>query len=251
MKILTPCKICSEDVALAYSLDQEDDPPIHPTCDERPAGEKNRPHPALGKATNLAFDVTLAMAEAQATPKGSQAWGEFDRLLAQLEQIDRNNTYPDLKWAALYYSQGLGWPVFPLRPGGKTPLTRNGFKDATTDRSQIEKWWSDHPDANIGLPTGHHFDVIDVDTPLSRTKREAMVGKDDFTALGLSITASGGYHFFVKPGELPVKNATGVMGQGIDYRTLGGYVVGAWSRMENGKPWRWIFPPSTQITNKP
>jgi len=44
--------------------------------------------------------------------------------------------------------------VFPCRPRGKEPLTSHGFKDATTDPEQIRRWWSEHPDANLGLATG-------------------------------------------------------------------------------------------------
>ena len=38
--------------------------------------------------------------------------------------------------AALEYA-AHGWPVFPLAPNAKTPLTAHGFKDATTDEAQI------------------------------------------------------------------------------------------------------------------
>ena len=56
----------------------------------------------------------------------------------------------------------LGYPVFPCAPGGKSPLTERGFHDATVDPEQIEKWWSQHPSANIGIPTAGLV-VIDID----------------------------------------------------------------------------------------
>src|SRR5688572_3012713 len=34
---------------------------------------------------------------------------------------------------------------------GKAPLTDNGVLDATTDPAQIERWWTQWPDANVGL----------------------------------------------------------------------------------------------------
>jgi putative DNA primase/helicase len=51
---------------------------------------------------------------------------------------------------------------------GKHPLgslVPHGVKDATTNRARVLAWWTRHPQANIGLATGHHFDVLDVDGP--------------------------------------------------------------------------------------
>lgn len=73
--------------------------------------------------------------------------------------------------SALYYVTTVGWPVFPLLPRGKRPLTTNGFKDATLDPAVVQAWWTRWPTANIGTPTGRReqggcgLDVIDVDGP--------------------------------------------------------------------------------------
>src|SRR5437899_2933409 len=66
--------------------------------------------------------------------------------------------------AALAYA-ARGWAVHPLTPLAKTPLTAHGCKDATTDRAQIETWWTSNPDANIGIATGavSQISVLDVD----------------------------------------------------------------------------------------
>ena len=51
---------------------------------------------------------------------------------------------------------------------GKHPLgslVPHGVKDATTNRARVLAWWTRHPQANIGLATGHTFDVLDVDGP--------------------------------------------------------------------------------------
>jgi hypothetical protein len=84
--------------------------------------------------------------------------------------------------AALAYAHTLGWAVFPLHhidaPGhcscpkgndcdqaGKHPRTPQGFKDASTEAATIRHWWSQWPQANIGVATGpaSGFDVLDVD----------------------------------------------------------------------------------------
>ena len=66
--------------------------------------------------------------------------------------------------AALGYA-AHGWSVFPIKARGKTPLTRHGFHDATTDPLAIEKWWRRWPDANVGIATGavSGLVLIDVD----------------------------------------------------------------------------------------
>ncbi len=64
---------------------------------------------------------------------------------------------------ALAYAR-CGWSVFPCRPGRKEPATRNGFRDATIDDSQIKYWWERRPDANVAIATGSPgSDVLDVD----------------------------------------------------------------------------------------
>ena len=63
--------------------------------------------------------------------------------------------------AALGFAK-RGKPVFPCKPD-KTPLTPNGFKDATTDPNQITEWWTKHPEALIGMPTGAVSGVVVLD----------------------------------------------------------------------------------------
>jgi Bifunctional DNA primase/polymerase, N-terminal len=40
---------------------------------------------------------------------------------------------------ALEYAR-RGIPVFPCKRADKSPLTKNGFKDATCDEQQIREW---------------------------------------------------------------------------------------------------------------
>jgi putative DNA primase/helicase len=58
---------------------------------------------------------------------------------------------------ALYYAKELGWAIFPAHPTNKRPLTTHGFKDATTNRERIIRWWQKHPNALIACPTGENI----------------------------------------------------------------------------------------------
>jgi len=71
----------------------------------------------------------------------------------------------DLKNAAIKYAQ-RGLPVFPCGLD-KRPLVSHGVKQATTDETQIHRWWTANPEASIGLPTGTPSGmwVLDVDEP--------------------------------------------------------------------------------------
>ena len=58
---------------------------------------------------------------------------------------------------------------------GKHPRTRNGLKDATRDPEAIRRWWTDNPDANIAIATGHEYlMVLDVDTGEGKTGAKSL-----------------------------------------------------------------------------
>lgn len=141
--------------------------------------------------------------------------------------------------AAWYAAQGIA--VFPLHPGSKVPLTSNGFKAATTDSDQVAEWWRRTPQANIGLPTGITFDVIDVDGPPGVLALAPYVAEIRHQAIGLvSTPRPGGLHWYVPPcGDRG--NRTGLL-PSVDYRGLGGYVVGPPSINGHADRWRWVRP---------
>lgn len=121
-----------------------------------------------------------------------------------------------------------GVPVFPCKPD-KTPLTRNGFKDASTDLDQVREWWGQYPYAVPGVPTGEASGLFALD--VDRKK-----GKDGFATLasmGVEVpatrthkTQSGGAHIlFEMPKGVSLKNTVDELGSGLDTRADGGYIV--------------------------
>jgi Bifunctional DNA primase/polymerase, N-terminal len=75
---------------------------------------------------------------------------------------------------------------------GKHPLgalVPHGLREATTNRARILAWWTAHPQANVGLATGHRFDVLDLDGPAGHQavqQREAALALGTRTAVALS-----------------------------------------------------------------
>lgn len=149
---------------------------------------------------------------------------------------------PDRREASLLLDHALGyvdagWPVLPVRPRGKAPLTGRGLKDATRDRQTVVGWWRRWPDANIGLAVPAGLSVLDLDSDdaLHRLKAEGKV----LPATARARTARG-YHFWYRtPG--PVRNRVDLL-PGVDLRAAGGYVVAPPSIHPSGAVYRWEVP---------
>jgi hypothetical protein len=161
------------------------------------------------------------------------------------EQAARMTAVGILRTSALWYAS-MGWPVFPLAPGGKVPITATGFKEATADLATIERWWDANPYANIGTPTGVLFDVIDVDAPdgFETWARIENEWRDQGYAVPKTIaqatTGNGGRHLLVPPQG--VGNSV-ALGPGLDYRGRGGYIVLPPSQLASGGLYDWLQRP--------
>ena len=78
---------------------------------------------------------------------------------------------------------------------GKHPLgslVPHGVKDATTNRARILAWWTRHPQANIGLATGHRFDVLDVDGPAGANTIRTLASEHRLESSGPLVRTGGG-----------------------------------------------------------
>ncbi len=144
--------------------------------------------------------------------------------------------------AALCYA-ARGWHVFPCResdgkpytdrdgkertPRAKQPYTPHGLDDATTDPAQIRQWWGRWPGAAIGLNCGRSgLLAIDLDTKHGHNGPAtwAALGLSEAGAL-LSQTPSGGRHVVYTANGAQLGNTAGRLGDGIDTRGNGGYII--------------------------
>lgn len=172
-------------------------------------------------------------------------------------------TENELLRAALQYI-GFGWKVFPIhtvREGGcscggkpchrpaKHPIgavVPNGLKDATGDPDQARAWWGRYPDANIGIVTGEAsgFVVVDIDTAGDKIGDESLDNLESQNGplpdTVEQITGSGGRHILLKhPGDTPISNSTSKLGQDIDIRGDGGYIIAPPSLHVSGRRYEW------------
>ncbi|HWJ89075.1 MAG TPA: bifunctional DNA primase/polymerase [Pelagibacterium sp.] len=149
-----------------------------------------------------------------------------------------------------------GWPVFPCRPGEEThpetgeiltpksPYTTRGFRSASRMPRIIDRWWADHPDAMIGIPTGEPTGVWVLDVDVTDGKQgEATLAALVATNGPLPVTreartASGGRHIYFQhhPG---VRNR-GSLGPGLDVRGDGGFVIAPGSQLADGRAYEWL-----------
>lgn len=138
---------------------------------------------------------------------------------------------------------GKGFHVFPIRAGDKRPSV-DGWQDiATNDPEEIKKLFNGRPQ-NIGIYTGAYKDdqylcVIDVDTKNGGKGLEALEQLEatygDLPETFTVRTPSGGLHYYFTTDE-PVSSSAGRIGDNLDVRGAGGYVLAPFSSIE-GNPY--------------
>lgn len=163
-------------------------------------------------------------------------------------ELSRSTMNPTLEAALKYAANGLA--VFPVK--GKIPATAHGFKDATTDETQIRLWW-DLGDGvevpGIAIATGNEYGlaVLDIDprnggdVSLDELAREGLVLPETVTVM----TGGGGKHFyFAIPKGVEFRGRSAIR-PGIDVKADGGYVVAPPSPHQSGRAY--VFEASAEL----
>jgi hypothetical protein len=159
------------------------------------------------------------------------------------------------KKAALNYAKGR-YRVFPLHSPiidgcscpnpdcssvGKHPRIADWQNKATTDPRQIVRWWDQWPDANIGIATGDDLVVLDIDRDHggfeSLKRLEAQHGPLPVTVT--VDTGGGGRHLYMRSTG-PIGNSAGRLGDGLDIRGDGGYIVAPRSLHKSGRRYKFV-----------
>jgi hypothetical protein len=143
--------------------------------------------------------------------------------------------------------------VFPLR--GKEPRVKHGVLEATLDHHQIHAWWSQWPDANIGVRC-LACTVLDVDP-----RHGGDVGLAELVRVHgrlpegpVSRTGGGGWHILLRPLELAEgESLVRHPWRGADLCSGGHYVVAPPSVHPDPphRLYRWLRPPTLELPEAP
>jgi hypothetical protein len=160
-----------------------------------------------------------------------------------------------LKWALLYARLGLAvFPVHTIRNGwcscgkpdckrsaGKHPMTRHGYKDATTDPATLRNWWTLWPDANIGIATGRvsGIVVLDVDGEDGEQRLAKFAREYGVLPPTAEVKTPRGRHLYFRypPG---VDHVPSVAKGGLDIRADAGFVIAPPSLHFSGERYAWV-----------
>lgn len=146
-----------------------------------------------------------------------------------------------LAWALKYASKG--WRVFPIKPRQKQPpLISDNLVRASSDPEQITRWWTEWPDANIGVVTGESFFVFDTDPRNGgdQTRAHMVQTHGAFPDTLAQITGGNGrQEFFSMPEQAVIKSGPLYGSPGIDIKADGGYVLLPPSVHPSGKRYDW------------
>ena len=125
---------------------------------------------------------------------------------------------------------------------GKHPRTEHGLKDAATDPKTISGWWERWPDANVGIVTGIASGLVAVDVDPRHSGDVTWAELLDIHGAPdtlTTMTGSGGEHWIFDAQAQELRNSTRKIGEGIDTRAEGGYIVAPPSLHLSGQRYEW------------
>jgi len=159
--------------------------------------------------------------------------------------------------AALRYLS-YGWSVIPFRPRDKRPLVPwRRYQDEPPTRAQVDAWFTDHPDANVGIVTGAVSGLVVLDIDPAHGGDDSLAELERrYAPLPRTVevlTGGGGRHVYFRHPGGTVQNKVG-LAPGIDLRGDGGVVVAPPSIHPSGRRYEWEVshhPDETRLAQLP
>lgn len=193
-------------------------------------------------------------------PKSSKVPDFIEEIPGHLHQVTEQNNEV-LEWALLYAHIGFAvLPLYSIRGNectcwkkdkcdtgkGKHPIAElvpSGVTDATKDANIIRRWWNLYPEANVGIATGgdSRLLVLDIDGDAGEEALfEITKQYGPLPDTARQITGGAGLHYvFRYPSSHSIKNSASQIGDHIDVRGEGGYIVAHPSIHRTGNRYIW------------
>lgn len=128
----------------------------------------------------------------------------------------------------------------------KTPLTKNGEKDASNDPEVLQAWRAQHPSCNVAIATGPSgLIAVDEDTYKAAYVAgalERLVGAELPPTVEWASARGGRVRIFRRPDGVTVPPKNGII-PGVDVKASAGYVLIPPSKNAEGQPYTWVRGP--------
>jgi hypothetical protein len=173
----------------------------------------------------------------------------------------------DFITVARWYTQTLGWPVFPLRgigrdgkctcgrgdkcpsKPGKHPLTRHAKKDATRDLSVLAEMVASERNPGWSAITGRDSGIIVIDIDGENGENSVQQLANQFCELTATVEAksgSGGRHLYYRD-VAGVRTSSSKLAPNIDIRADNGSIILPPTLHACGGRYEWVNPPLKTI----
>lgn len=157
------------------------------------------------------------------------------------------------QWALRYVQEG--WFVLPVHgidgegqctcgrlechSKGKHAIPLRGVHEASNNAYRVLEWWREYPEANIGLATGRSRLALNINAraggSLSAVRERLLFGQTRIACSG-----DGWHLYFLYRNALQVASALcPQLGEGVDIRTEGCYMVAPPSLHASGQRYHW------------
>lgn len=146
---------------------------------------------------------------------------------------------------ALAYA-ARGWSVIPLQPGGKIPLLSKGepqiYHSRIASPEEIKAWWTKWPRANIGVCTGRvsNLAVIDIDGEVGSQSASTLNLPTTLTVISGRLPLGSSKHLYYQFADGIRNDQDAKLGEDVDIRGEGGYVVAPCSVHESGNYYTFV-----------
>ena len=138
---------------------------------------------------------------------------------------------------ALEYVNKWGFSVIPLLPNKKPLIRWEEYQSRYPTEEEIIRWWTKYPDSMIGIVTGKLSNLAVIDIDVKDSKLTEILPNVQAPL----VDTPRGYHWYFRY-ENGITNTVNVLGEKIDIRGEGGYVVAPPSINEERKRYIWATP---------